>query len=131
MKKVTKTMKAKTRAKKNVDGNVRVVNILGTDYTIEEKTVKEDTKLENSEGYCDPSIKKIVVLRESEGGLLEAGDFEKVKQATIIHETLHAFLFESGINDNALKGVEELVVEWMALQLPKIVKTFKELGVLE
>lgn len=121
----------KTNEKKKADRGVRVVNILGTDYTVEEKTVKEDAKLENSEGYCDPSIKKIVVLRESEGGLLEAGDFEKVKQATIIHETLHAFLFESGINDNALKGVEELVVEWMALQLPKIVKTFKELGVLK
>ena len=117
--------------KEGLDNDARTVNILGTEYTIEERILKEDPRLEECEGYCDASIKKIVIKREADGSIMDPGNYDKVKKLTLAHECLHIFLHESGINDNALKGLEELFVEWMALQLPKIVKTFKELGVLE
>ena len=52
---------------------------------------------------------------------------------TVRHEVIHAYLSESGLNSSS-NGVEcwvrnEEMVDWFAVQIPKIVKTFNELGV--
>jgi hypothetical protein len=46
---------------------------------------------------------------------------------------IHAYLSESGLNSSS-NGVDcwarnEEMVDWFAIQMPKIVKTFGELGV--
>ena len=58
-------------------------------------------------------------------------DFEVYEKTNLRHELIHAFLFESGLDGNSIWGNgdndhPEQVVEWLALQFPKILKVFKE-----
>ena len=50
------------------------------------------------------------------------------------HEIVHAYLYESGLRENSEKQYawadNEEMVDWFAIQGPKIFKTYKELGVL-
>lgn len=72
------------------------VDILGTEYTVTESTAAEDKFL----------IDK--VLR---------------------HEIIHAFLFESGLQENYHNekwGHDEIMIDWFAIQFPKIQKAFYE-----
>lgn len=128
MKKAAKTTRAKAR--ENNDDNVRIVNILGTDYTIEGHTAKEDPKLEMASGYCDPSVKKVVILKDPDASIFNAENVDTILKATLRHELIHCFFEESAINENYLKESEELIVEWIALQFPKMLKVFKEVGAL-
>lgn len=48
-------------------------------------------------------------------------------------ESIHAFHFESGIAENLENkqyGFSETLVDWFAIQSPKIFKVFQELGIL-
>lgn len=127
MKKVAKTTKQKEN---KIDKVVRVVNILGADYTIEEHTAREDPKLEMASGYCDPSVKKVVILKDPDASIFNAEDMDTILKATLRHELIHCFFEESAINSNYLKESEELIVEWIAVQFPKMLKVFKEVGAL-
>ena len=54
---------------------------------------------------------------------------------TLRHEIVHAFLDESGLKESAGKNrgpwsKNEETVDWMATQIPKITKLYKELGIL-
>lgn len=96
------------------------VNILGTEY---------DLYIEGMEGvlgYCD-SYDKIIEV--SDLSHLKAGQSETEKEIKQItrHEIIHAFLNESGLK--AWSKNEEMV-DWLASQLPKIFKVFKELDIL-
>ena len=50
------------------------------------------------------------------------------------HEIIHAFLFESGLECNSLKtynwAENEEMVDWFAIQSPKIFILYKELNIL-
>jgi len=50
------------------------------------------------------------------------------------HEIVHAFLYESGLDCNSLKqynwAENEEMVDWFAIQGPKIFKIYKELDIL-
>ena len=51
------------------------------------------------------------------------------------HELIHAFLFESGLNTNTFTveepwSINEELVDWVAIQFPKMYNIFKELGCL-
>lgn len=114
------------------------VNILGTEYSI---TFKDDGKvcsemqmpLGECGGYCNAFSKEIVIAI-----LDTCTDSEKAKKNLIRintrHEIIHAFLSESGLGDNA-KGSNcwsknEEMVDWIAIQFPKILKAFQEVGCL-
>ena len=104
------------------------VNILGTEYTIETHKVSEDSYLEKNRlaGYCGEEDKLIVVADMSE---------EKYWKKTLRHEITHAFLNESGLSDssNRYEGAwskNEEMVDWFAIQSPKIMRVFEELEVL-
>ena len=49
--------------------NGTAINVLGSVYKIYFKDVKEDSRLECSNGYCDYSCYKIVVANRREGDL--------------------------------------------------------------
>ena len=94
------------------------VDILGTEYTISFKTPKEDSFLE--------STKQIVVAEKSDDN--ELGDYEWYKKKVLRHEIIHAFLFESGLHENwehKENGHDETVVDWIAVQFPKLLAVFK------
>ncbi len=116
------------------------VNILGTEYTIETHKVSEDSYLEKNRlaGYCGEEDKLIVVADMSEKKYFTGMDEkaqEKYWKKTLRHEITHAFLNESGLSDssNCYEGAwskNEEMVDWFAIQSPKIMRVFEELEVL-
>ena len=108
------------------------VNILGTEYTIEELSVEQDGYLASCEGYTDKSSKKIVIKAKDEKNELD--NFEWYRKKVMRHEIIHAFLFESGLGEcfehSNRFGHEETMVDWIAYQFPKMQKVFEEAGCL-
>ena len=113
------------------------VNILGTTYKVYLNVpCAKDPKLDGLFGYTSVHDKKIVVadIRTIPGW--ESSDdvtVADVYSSTVRHEVIHAYLAESGLNGSA-NGVtcwalNEEMVDWFAVQFPKLVKTFCELGV--
>lgn len=118
----------------------RKISVLGTDYTIRFVEHGQDEYMDkmNFGGYCDGNKHEIVVLllktcENWKNEPKETIDFEQRK--TLRHELVHAFLNESGLqwNANSTEGAwarNEEMVDWFAIQSPKIYKVFQELGVL-
>lgn len=117
------------------------VNILGTEYKIEIHKVSEDSFMEEKglAGYCKEENKLIVVADMSEEkyfvGMDEKAQ-ETYRKKTLRHEIMHAFLNESGLSDSSNRfdsawAKNEEMVDWFAIQSPKIFKVFVELGILD
>lgn len=113
----------------------RKINILGTEYRIEFRKEDEDTILKDCNGYCDVTVKLIVVLAEPNKEC-DYEDFSFIQKKTLRHEIVHAFLSESGLFNNTYNvdagwAKNEEMVDWFAIQSPKIFKVYSELGLLE
>ena len=114
------------------------VNILGTEYKIEKHKVSEDEVLENRNlaGYCDEEEKLIVYGDVSEDKYFDMSEPAKKKfeKCTLRHEIIHAFFNESGLSGNSnsveIWAKNEEMVDWIAIQSPKIFKVFQELDIL-
>ena len=119
----------------------RKINILGTEYRIETHKVSEDSYLEEKRlaGYCGEESKLIVIADMSEEKYFSGMDEkeqEVYRKRTLRHEIMHAFLNESGLPDSANQyggawAKNEEMVDWFAIQSPKIFKVYAELGILE
>lgn len=104
------------------------VNILGAQYEIIESDRVKDMNLENNDGYCDFSTKKIVIdTFKNTPGSME--DLEKYRKQVIRHELVHAFLFESGLDGSSWANNEE-IVDWIAIQSEKLFNAFMEVDAL-
>ena len=110
------------------------VNVLGTVYQISERTEKEDEKLEGNDGYCDRTVKLIVIeklVREQ----YTLADLEYIMKKVLRHEIVHAFLIESGLNEcsqsSSSWALNEEMVDWLAVQGPKIYDAWREADSLE
>lgn len=123
-----------------VCGNTMKIDILGTEYRIETHKVSEDSYMEKKglAGYCEEENKLIVVADMSEEkyfvGMDEKAQ-EIYRKKTLRHEIMHAFLNESGLSDssNRFDGAwakNEEMVDWLAIQTPKIFSTFKKMNIL-
>ena len=107
------------------------VNILGTEYTIKEASASEDKALNECDGYCDKTTHQIVVCSKEDD--CDLGDFEAYQKKVLRHEIIHTFHFESGLSENLENkpfGFSETLVDWFAIQSPKIFKVFQELEIL-
>lgn len=109
------------------------VNILGTPYTIKECSPEEDTYLKDYDGYCDKTSKTICVTTQKPE---YNGDvFDVYRKKIIRHEIIHAFMNESGLQENFEHpnryGHDETTIDWFAIQFPKILAAFKEAECLE
>ena len=105
------------------------VSILGTEYTIQKHSKKDDKYLETCDGYCDKTSKRIVV--NIDNGDLD--DFDVYIKKVLRHEIIHAFLYESGLWENFKHdtwGHDETMVDWVAVQFPKILNVFAEVDCL-
>lgn len=115
---------------------MRKVNILGTEYTIHYGTKEEYPNLEENYGYCDITTKEIIVSTIQE--LQDENsrkDLEKFQRKVLRHEVLHCVLAESGL-DGCGHTVEvweynEEMIDWFAIQFPKILAIYRELGIEE
>lgn len=111
------------------------INVLGTEYTIYERAEEQDHRLKDCGGYCDKTSKEIVVLKLTDDNC----DLNKPKWYTdkvLRHEIVHAFLFESGMHECTNWKADgschnEQVVDWFAVQSPKIFAVYKSLGILD
>ncbi len=101
------------------------VSVLGTDYKIQELKMSEDAILEGCDGYCDNSVKKIVIA-QFERGKNSIEDLDDHKKKVIRHELSHAFLFESGLHVQCDWARSEEMVDWIAIQFPKLVKAMEQ-----
>ena len=113
----------------------RKINILGTEYTICEKTQEQDHSLKTCDGYCDKTSKEIVVLKLSADNC-ELSNPKWYADKVLRHEIVHAFLFESGMHECTnwdAKGSchNEQLVDWFAIQSPKIFEVYLELGLID
>ena len=111
------------------------VDVLGTKYTIKRVNSGQDEYLDKMHfgGYCDGAAKVIVILN-----LKTCPDWEKEPEAsikqqeneTVRHELIHAFLNESGLQWNSFApekawAKNEEMVDWFAIQMPKLLAAFK------
>lgn len=118
----------------------QTVSVLGTPYALEVKK-RDDEPLfcdEGFAGYCDCHTKRIVLCDLKSHKDFKCDPEEKlliIMKATLRHEIVHAFLDESGLQDNANAydiawAKNEEMVDWIALQGPKIYRAWKEAGAL-
>lgn len=117
----------------------KTVNILGTEYKIETHKVSEDDILKDNKwsGYCGEEAKIIVVADMSEKRFfpnMSEKEQEIYRKRTLRHEIIHAFLNESGMSDcssfSEHWAKDEEMIDWIAIQSPKIFKVFQELDIL-
>ena len=116
------------------------IDILGTEYRIETHKVSEDSFMEEKSlaGYCGEENKLIVVADMSEEKYfagMDEKEQETYRKKTLRHEIIHAFLNESGLSDssNQFDGAwakNEEMVDWFAIQAPKIFSAFKKMNIL-
>ena len=97
------------------------VNVLGSEWTIEFK------KLDNFDGLCDHSAKQICINNSMGKDIQDP--LENQKKA-LRHELVHAFLFESGLGFNCDWAMNEEIIDWIAIQFPKMAKAMEMVDVL-
>lgn len=101
-----------------------IIDVLGSKYTITQSNEFDDPCLKDCDGYCDHSVRKIVIdTFHAEPMSME--DLEEHRKKVIRHELVHAFLFESGLGGASWASNEE-IVDWIAFQLPKILEAVKD-----
>lgn len=115
----------------------RKISILGETWQIKFSTDENCDKLKDCDGLCDFSIRTIYIdtLDRAKDDPSSQQDLKSYINKTIRHEIVHAFLYESGLAGNSLKMVDgwannEEMVDWIAIQFPKILKVFQELDIL-
>lgn len=99
------------------------ITILGTPYKLHFRNVDDNNGVTFNQGrlagYCDTDNKECFVC------LSQSDEQQKL---TVMHECIHAFLHEGGLvrycND-------EILVSALEVQLPKMARLFKNIGVLD
>lgn len=111
------------------------VSILGTEWQVIMAEEKDCPILKDCDGCADPSIKTIYINDDitRRDGPDENKDKIVYMDTIIRHEIIHAFLHESGVWANSSSSehwaMNEEMIDWFALQLPKIVKACNQIGV--
>lgn len=113
------------------------VSVLGQDYNIfyVEKEKANDPKFSGSDGYTEIETKEIFIQKElfddSEKDSLTVKDLPRLGRRVLRHEIIHAFMEESGLNEGNGWVHNEECVDWIAKQFPKMLKAFREVGVVD
>lgn len=108
----------------------KIVSVLGTNYGIYvDVPESEDDTLKHCSGYCDKTTKRVCVVDFNKDCNL--GDKAEHQKYLLRHELVHALLFESGIGGDTVWDIDgeehpEHMVEWVAMQFPKMIKLFRE-----
>lgn len=103
------------------------VSILGTEYEILVQTPQENVKLEDAQGIAELWSKKIILdIAKPEKNSFE--NLNAFNDKVLRHEIIHAFFHESGLKQYTN---DETLVDWLAVQGPKIFKVFMALKLME
>ena len=107
----------------------KIVHILGTEYKILIIDESDYRYSKDVEGWCDTQAKEIILynLKQNSDSVRDLVAFQN---KVLRHEIVHAFLYESGLWQSScvINGwaQNEEMVDWIAIQEPKINKAFKE-----
>lgn len=107
------------------------LDILGTEYSLTVTSEDIDPRLKDMDGFCDETTREIVA--ENYQGRDRNGAKANLALQTrkvIRHEIIHAFLFESGLAENSFWAQNEEMVDWVAMQGPKLMRAWQEAGAL-
>lgn len=109
----------------------KTVHILGTEYKIliiEEGDYRYDR---DADGWCDVQAKEILIYNYKQD-IISVKDLVAYQRKVLRHEIIHAFLYESGLWQNCTGSKcwakNEEMVDWFAIQEPKIHSAYKEAG---
>lgn len=106
------------------------VNVLGTQYTIYKDTTELDRPfIIGADGITDFTTKEIFIAPLDDGDPNNMQDMEHYEKRTIRHELIHAILFESGLDHNSKWGRDEEIVDWIAIQFPKLLAVFQSINI--
>lgn len=92
------------------------IKILGEEW----KIIKDKQMEDEFDGLCIYENREIRYKKSTE------------LNRCLRHEIIHAFMFESGLGFNFEHnpiGIDETMVDWIAIQYPKIRKVFKKLEI--
>ncbi|WP_035181536.1 hypothetical protein [Lentilactobacillus farraginis] len=109
--------------------NKRSINILGIQYVLHTE-VKESEQpiLSEYDGFTDTSTKDIYISQFIPDKRT-LGNLQAYTSKIIRHELIHAFLFESGLDCNTDWARNEEIVDWIAIQFPKLKKLFSSIDI--
>lgn len=112
------------------------INILGTMYSVNRLNYDEHPyfKKNSCDGYCDSVTKEITLCRIKTfpGYEDETDEYCKLYENNVLrHEIVHAFFNESGLqgSSNVFGDAwtkNEEMIDWIALQFPKMLQAFKD-----
>lgn len=105
------------------------VNILGTEYKIIYQTQNENPKLVDANGLCECYSKELILNFADLDDPDSFANIDEYKKKVLRHEIMHAFLFEAGLMNKYSR--DELLVDSLAILIPKICNSMKEVGCLE
>lgn len=106
------------------------VNVLGTEYKIIFNAEEMPDGADGTMNCTNKTIKIAKFVKTPDS----VQDGEAYLKQCVRHEIIHAFFFESGVWANSGNieawGIDETATDWIALQSPKFLKAFKEVGCL-
>lgn len=100
------------------------VNVLGTVYKI-----KYIPSLDGRGGETDFYTKEIRISEQEDvPAEYKTDNLKEMQRHVLRHELIHAFLFESGMDQSSAAheawAVSEEMIDWMAIQMPKIMAAY-------
>ena len=100
------------------------VNVLGTVYKI-----KYIPSLDGRGGETDfYTIEIRISEQEDVPAEYKTDNLKEMQRHVLRHELIHAFLFESGMDQSSAAheawAVNEEMIDWMAIQMPKIMAAY-------
>lgn len=102
------------------------VNVLGTKYTIYTGTTEADKPfIKDNDGVTDFTTKEIFIAELDDGNPMNMQEMQHYGKRTLRHEIIHAILFESGLDHNSRWGRDEELIDWIAIQFPKLLDIFR------
>lgn len=109
------------------------INILGTEYAVcfvDKFPERLQEYGEGSDGLFNQDNREIFIKRCQDTDITNDGR-KRLEKKVLRHELIHAFLAESGLPANASTHYgawteNEEMVDWIAIQFPKILKAFEE-----
>ena len=106
------------------------IEVLGVKYNLILNDSQEDYPiLKEADGATDTSIKRILIAKmEKDFRTLE--DLRYYQNKVLRHELIHAFLYESGLSVNSEWASNEEIVDWIAIQFPKLFEIFSKNNIL-
>lgn len=106
------------------------LNVLGTEYTIySDVSAEEKPILSEADGFCDFTSKEICIAKIDDGDPFNMSQLNLYEEKVLRHEVIHAFLFESRLDVNSDWARNEEIVDWIAIQFPKIKAVFEEIKI--